>query len=675
MESGIHVLCVDDDPNVCELEATVLERTDERFHVTTAGSGREGLAVLDDDGANIDCIVSDYDMPEMDGLEFLDAARDREPTIPFLLVTGTDPSDIARDAIEAGVTDYLQKGYGTVQYEVLAHRIEQAVEKRRAERARAAADRRLDQYRTLVENAADPMFLLDETGSVTMANDALVDRLGPDRDRLIGSNIERFVTDETFERATDALGDALESETTTGSCFESTFEAEDGSRKICETKITPLVTDDGELAGSAGVVREITRYKERERELSQYETILETAPFGLFVLDADANHVWVNEEYAAGFEEDKDELLELEFPKLVERGYYQEVTIDQYVDDVRKLLSSNNDRELATYNIQFRSADGDERIYDVHTKLLPLEDGEFAGTVHAFRDITQQQHYRNELERQNERLEEFASLISHDLRNPLNVAQGHLDMLDEEFDSQHIDELRWSLSRMEELVDGLLRLARQGKTIGDREWVSLASVAREAWSTVDTGDARLEVDTDIAIYGDEARVRELLENLCRNAVEHSSTSSQRENCADDAVEHSSTSPDSQPRQDAVEHGSASPASQDAVEHSPVEGRDGGTDELTVTVSSLEPEQRSTGDETRSSGFYVADSGPGLPDDRESLFEFGYTTSPEGTGFGLAIVEQIAEAHGWHVSAGESRDGGARFEIRGVSVDTGGTKLE
>ncbi|MDF9744871.1 PAS domain S-box protein [Natrinema salsiterrestre] len=643
MGSGIHVLCVDDDPSVCELEATVLERTDEGLDVTTAGSGREGLAVLD--GSDIDCIVSDYDMPEMDGLEFLDVVRDRDPAIPFLLVTGTDPSEIAREAIEAGVTDYLQKRRGTVQYEILAHRIRQAVEKRRAERARAAADRRLERYRKLVENVADPMYLLDETGSIALVNDALVDRLGRDRDRLVGSNIERFVTDETFERATAALRESLESDPTTASSFESAFEVEDGGRKICETSVTPLLTDDGELDGSVGVVREITRRKERERELSQYETILETAPFGLFVLDADATIVWMNEEYASEFEEERDDLLGLEFPTLVERGYYQEAAIDRYIDDVRALLSSNNDRELATYNIQFRSAEGDERIYDVHTKLLPLEDGEFAGTVHALRDITQQQHYRDELERQNERLEEFASLVSHDLRNPLNVAQGHLDMLDEQVDSQHVDELRWSLSRMEELVDGLLRLARQGKTIGDREWVSLASVAREAWSTVDTGDARLEVDTDVRIYADEARIRELLENLCRNAVEHGSTG-----------------PESRTDSD--------PAGRD-----PVDAEGGETGALTVTIGAVDREQGSTGDPTRSRGFYVADSGLGLPDDRESLFEFGYTTSPEGTGFGLAIVEQIAEAHGWEVSAGESRDGGARFEIRGVSVDADETDLE
>ncbi|SER25115.1 ATP-binding protein [Natrinema salaciae] len=72
---------------------------------------------------------------------------------------------------------------------------------------------------------------------------------------------------------------------------------------------------------------------------------------------------------------------------------------------------------------------------------------------------------------------------------------------------------------------------------------------------------------------------------------------------------------------------------------------------------------------RSDGFYVADTGPGLPADRESLFELGYTTAADGTGFGLAIVEQIAEAHDWNwtVTARDGDEGGARFEIRNVTV--------
>ncbi|MBZ6495575.1 hybrid sensor histidine kinase/response regulator [Natrinema longum] len=611
MSARIHVLCVDDDPSVRDFLATALERTNDEFDVTTADSGRAGLAILDD--VDIDCLISDYEMPGMNGLEFFEAVRDRDPDVPFLLVTGADPGEIARKAIDAGVTDYLRKGTATAQYTVLAHRIENAVEKRRVEARRAAVDRQLERYRSIVENAADPICLFDRNGTITMVNDAAVDWLGDDRERLLGSTIETFLADETAAGASDAPDPVTTAAPPERSRFECTFETEDG-RRAGEMSVAPLEIDD-EPAGSIGIVRELTRHGERRRERYRDETILETAPFGLFVLDADGTIVWLNDEYLSEFEESEDELLGMAFPTLIERGYYRESTIDQYIEAVRQLLSADTDGK-ATYKVRFRRPDGDERIYDVHTKLLPLEDGEFAGTVHAFRDITRQERYRRELERQNDRLEQFASLVSHDLRNPLNVAQGHLDPLEEQLDSRHVDELQWSLSRMAELVDGLLQLARQGKTIGEREWLPLAGVARDAWSTVDTGDARLEIDGEMRVYGDDARLRTLFENLFRNSVKH------------------------------------------------------GTDEtepLVVTVGPLAADGESTGDETSRHGFSVEDTGVGLPADTDSLFEFGYTTKPDGTGFGLAIVAEIAEAHGWSVTARNGSAGGARFEITNVTT--------
>jgi len=71
------------------------------------------------------------------------------------------------------------------------------------------------------------------------------------------------------------------------------------------------------------------------------------------------------------------------------------------------------------------------------------------------------------------------------------------------------------------------------------------------------------------------------------------------------------------------------------------------------------------------GFYVADDGPGIPEEhRDRVLEPGYTTKEEGSGFGTASANQIALAHGWDVSVGESRDGGARFEVTGVSLGAG-----
>ena len=345
-------------------------------------------------------------------------------------------------------------------------------------------------------------------------------------------------------------------------------------------------------------------------DLEQYAELIQLAPIKLFAIDADATIVWLNDEYAEGFEESKSELLGMEFPTLVERGYYSEAAVTSYLDSVRTLLSSSNDQQRGTYEVEFRSAGGDRRVYDVHIRLLPLEDGEFAGTIHALRDVTQRNRYRTELERQNERLEEFASVVSHDLRNPLNVAQGQLELHAEDCpvdDADSLTQVRGSLERMDDLIEDLLSLARHGRTVGETAPVDLSRLVHEAWGVVDTGGATLECTTEIAIDADGGRVRGLFENLFRNAIEH------------------------------------------------------GGEDVTVTVGRIPDD--GDGDTT---GFFVADDGSGLPG-TEDIFEFGHTTADEGTGFGLGIVAEIADAHGWQVSARASEDGGARFEIRDVTT--------
>lgn len=210
-----------------------------------------------------------------------------------------------------------------------------------------------------------------------------------------------------------------------------------------------------------------------------------------------------------------------------------------------------------------------------------------------------------ELQRQNERLDRFASVVSHDLRNPLTVANGRLDLASEECDSAHLDDVERALGRMESLIDDLLTLAKQGSTVADREPVVLSELVDSAWENVETGEGILNAEIHGTIQADVSRLQQVFENLFRNAVEH-----------------------------------------------------GGKD-VTVTVGELDD------------GFYVEDDGPGIPEaERDDVFEAGHTTSEEGTGFGLSIVQQIVEAHGWSIRVTESASGGARFEITGAEL-TGG----
>ncbi|WP_049926607.1 PAS domain-containing protein [Halopiger goleimassiliensis] len=124
------------------------------------------------------------------------------------------------------------------------------------------------------------------------------------------------------------------------------------------------------------------------------------------------------------------------------------------------------------------------------------------------------------LERTNERLEAFASVVSHDLRNPLNVASGHLEAARADSDGDHLAEVGRSLERIETLIEDLLTLARQGNSAIEPERLALADVCRRCWEQVDTGSSTLVVETDRTVRADPTRVRQLFENLFRNAIEH-----------------------------------------------------------------------------------------------------------------------------------------------------------
>jgi PAS domain S-box-containing protein len=249
--------------------------------------------------------------------------------------------------------------------------------------------------------------------------------------------------------------------------------------------------------------------------------------------------------------------------------------------------------------------------------LEPTPDGREPDRMIAMlRDISDRVRRRRELEAKVERLDRFASIISHDLRNPLSVIQGHVGLARETGDPEHFDAIEDAADRMEEMLSELLRLTREGNLVGERTSVELAEVARAAWEGCTTERAALTVESSRTIDGDRDRLYELFANLFENAVEHGSTGSRTE--SDDAVDHGGPS-------------------------------------VAVRVGTLEPERR---------GFYVADDGAGIPvDDRETVFEWGQTTTQDGTGFGLAIVADIAEAHGWEISVRDAAQGGARFEIR------------
>jgi PAS domain S-box-containing protein len=365
--------------------------------------------------------------------------------------------------------------------------------------------------------------------------------------------------------------------------------------------------EDGEPVRAVGIHLDIDETKQYQRKLEQkaekleelttrledqYQTLFEEAPVMAVVTRAENDRPIIedcNNQFAETLGVERETLIGTELAEfytpdsreaLIEGGGYERSLKGEFSRESRELVA----------------ADG--AVVETVLRAVPRKDatGEVVGTMAMYMDVTE----REEVKRANERLEEFVSIVSHDLRNPLNVAEGNLELAREDCESPHLEGVERAHDRMEVLIEELLTLAREGESTTEANAVNLTVVVTECWETVDTAEASLNVETDQTIVADQPRLKQLFENLIRNAVEH------------------------------------------------------GGSTVTVTVGELED------------GFYVEDTGPGIPeDDAETVFDVGYSTNTGGTGFGLSIVQQIVETHDWDIHVTSGSVGGARFEITGV----------
>jgi PAS domain S-box-containing protein len=586
----VRVLHVDD-PAVAETTAAAL--TDrEGWAVVVEPTPGEALARLAD-GA-FDCVVTDYDLPEMDGLAFHETARDRGHDVPFVLFTGDGDESVASRAFAAGVADYVRKDPDGDRHAVLAARVANAVERHRSRRALEESQKRLSLF---VEQSPLGVLEYDENFAIVGVNPAGEAILGYDEADLVGETWEALVTTESYENVDRVTDELARGEGGWHSVDENV--RADGQHIVCEWHNRVVTDDDGDVVAVFSQFQDVTERVEREARLerttvrleevtNRYEALVRAFPDGgVFMFDGDLAYT------VAGGQG-------LSAVGLTTEDFIGRTPFDLFPERVAEVTARYYRRTLAgerhTYEIEYDGA-----CWRVLT--IPIEgyDGVVSGMA-VSQDVTEQKRRIDRLNRQKERLEEFASLVSHDLRNPLNVAEGRLELARVDGDESHLDAVSEAHARMRTMIEDLLTLARAETEVDTETPQSLAAVATAAWRSVETGAATLETPADATVLADRSRLQRLFENLIRNAVEH------------------------------------------------------GAADATVTVGLL--------DDGR--GFFVADDGPGVPPDRrDAVFEAGYSTGAEGTGFGLRIVERVAAAHGWTADLTESATGGARFEFRGL----------
>ncbi|WP_135662016.1 PAS domain-containing protein [Halorhabdus rudnickae] len=503
-------------------------------------------------------------------------------------------------------------------------------------------ERELEETRQRLESLIDaaPLTIMevDPDGNVRRWNQGAEEMFGWSREEVLGE-FNPMVPADKREEFADLRQRVLAGEQIRGR--EIRRETKCGDRLDLLLSVTSIVDSDGEPTSILAVLEDISQQKQLERrlralqetaqQLSGAQSVEEIGDLAVEaavdVLDLEITGVWeynertntldpivqtdgADEIFGAQPQFEAGEGLAWDAFESGELRWYDDIQSTDEVYNPDTDIRSEILIPLGEYGLISTGSTSPHVFSDADVDLFRI----LGATVEA---ALARASREAELTRQNERLDQFASVVAHDLRNPLTVAMGFLEVAAESGDPAHFEKVESAHDRIERLIDDLLTLARGESTIEDAEQIDLEPLSTEAWGYVDTDAATLRVAEDVpTVAGDAGRLTQLFENLFRNAVEHGSTTPRSSSTRDDAVEH------------------------------------GGTD-VQIAVGSL-PDR---------AGFYVEDDGEGIPPERrETVFDHGVTTNEGGTGFGLSIVEDIALAHGWTVSVTEGTEGGARFEF-------------
>ncbi|WP_239638495.1 hybrid sensor histidine kinase/response regulator [Haloferax volcanii] len=608
-EGPVRVLLVDDTESAADTMSAL------------SGCDRLDVAAVDAPTAAVDahaespfdCIVTEFEFDGTGGLDALLRVRELPNPPPVILFTRLDSEETVREAVAAGVADVVDKRPTDAQIAVLAHRISKAV-------AAARQSTELDELhawlRVVAEQSLVGLYVIRD-GRVAFVNEYLSNLLGYDTDEVVGRPITEFVVEEDRTIVEESLRNRSHGSVESMSY---TVRVRDYADELTALEITgQRTTVDGEPV-VVGTAMDVTARLESERLLRRSERltsqIISSLPDMVFISEpTEFDIVYINDQFESVWGRDVSLLYDdpNSFLDLIHVDDRDQLTraIDEMFVDIRDGAVDDQ------YEYEFRFVpEGSERIHWATARAVPLlgENGDVTNILGVISDLTERISHERELAQQNARLDAFARVLSHDIRGPLAVAQGRLELARELDDDSHLDHVERAHRRITDVVEDVLSLARDERSVLDATEVSLADAAATGWEMCSSNadHVRCEIGELPVVEADESRTTRLFENLFRNALQHARNG----------------------RAGAADRG------------------DEPTD-LVIRVGAL-PSRR---------GFFVEDNGPGIPASiRDRVFDAGFSTKDgDGNGLGLGIVRQIADSHGWAVRVVDGA-AGARFEV-------------
>ena len=507
----IRVLYIDDDPAALEVGKHFLEKPGE-IEVRTEISASVALERIF--AGDFDAVISDYQMPGMDGLELLRRLRSNGNSIPFIIFTGRGREEVAIQALNEGADFYLQKGGELkVQFAELRHMISRSVSRKRAQDALQESE---EKYRTLVEHCQDGVFLIQDE-KLLFINPAFSEIIGYLPEEMCGADFWTFIAPDDRAMVRERYLERLAGRNVPDA-YEFSLLHKDGGAAVTINMSVGIVNFQGRSA-HIGTVRNITEKKKEEKARREseerYIRLLENS-FDAVAIHQDGVIIDGNEKAAELVgAKNREELIGRKVLDVVHTDF-----LDVVKSRIR-LMTERQDVAMPLIEEKFNRMDGTTVDVEVMATGFVYR-GRPAMQV-VFRDITKRKTAEEALKESNRKLRLLSSITRHDIQNQVHLLAGYLEMTreclaDNTVRENYLDIMNRSLDNIRNQIAFTRDYEQLGA--GRPVWVHISSTVSSVAEKSGLSGLNLDLRTgNLEICSDQL-IEKVFSNLFENSIMH-----------------------------------------------------------------------------------------------------------------------------------------------------------